>query len=62
MMKQELGGVVGDELRVYGVTGLRVVGASVFSLTTGSAPQATVYAMAEKVCGNFLAAYDKERY
>jgi hypothetical protein len=33
---------------------------SVFSLTPGSAPQTTVYAMAEKVCGNFLAAYDKE--
>lgn len=60
MMKRDLGDVVNGELRVYGVTGLRVAGASVFSLTPGSAPQATVYAMAEKVCRNFLAAYGKE--
>ena len=49
-----------DELRVYDVIGLRVAGVSVFSLTPGSGPQATVYTMAERVCGNFLAACDEE--
>lgn len=60
MMKRELGGVVDDELRVYDVTGLQVASASVFSLTPGSGPRATVYAMVDKVCENFLAAYGKE--
>ena len=52
--------MVDDELRVYDVTGLQVASASVFSLTPGSGPRATVYAMVDKVCENFLAAYGKE--
>jgi len=48
-MRRELGGVVDDELRVYGVRGLRVVDASVMPTLPGGATQHTVYAIAEKV-------------
>lgn len=49
MMPRELGGVVDPELRVYGVTGLSVVDASVQPLIPGAHLCATVYAVAEKV-------------
>ncbi|KAI9051847.1 hypothetical protein LZ554_004108 [Drepanopeziza brunnea f. sp. 'monogermtubi'] len=48
MMKRELGGVVDDQLRVYGVKGLSVADASFFPITPASAPSATIYAAAEK--------------
>lgn len=48
-VKTEWGGVVDNELLVYGVEGLRVVGISTWPLSPGSAPSATVYAVAEKV-------------
>ncbi|KAF8242720.1 GMC oxidoreductase [Wilcoxina mikolae CBS 423.85] len=48
MMKRELGGVVDDELKVYGVEGLRIVDASVMPLIPGSHLSSTVYAVAEK--------------
>lgn len=60
MMKRELGGVVDDKLRVYGVMGLRVAGVSVFSLTPGVDRRRRFNIMAERVCGNFLAACDEE--
>lgn len=48
-MPLELGGVVDEDLRVYGIRGLRIVDASVMPLTVGATTQATVYAIAEKV-------------
>lgn len=50
MMPQDLGGVVDDQLRVYGVQGLRVADISFWPMAVGGAPSATVYAAAEKVC------------
>lgn len=49
MMPRELGGVVDEELRVYGVEGLRVVDASIMSTLVGGNTCQTVYAVAEKV-------------
>lgn len=49
MMKRELGGVVDEELKVYGVKGLRVVDASIMPMIIGSHTSSTVYAVAEKV-------------
>lgn len=49
MMPRELGGVVDEELKVYGVMGLRVVDASVFPLVPGANTCQTTYAVAEKV-------------
>ncbi|KAB5539420.1 hypothetical protein GE09DRAFT_1226239 [Coniochaeta sp. 2T2.1] len=48
MMPRELGGVVDQELRVYGVKGLRVVDASVMPTLPGGNTCQTVYAVAEK--------------
>ncbi len=42
------GGVVDEQLRVYGVKGLRVVDASVFPLVLQSNLQTLVYAVAER--------------
>jgi choline dehydrogenase-like flavoprotein len=50
MMPRELGGVVDEDLLVYGVTGLSVVDASVMPDLPGAYTQQTVYAVAEKVC------------
>jgi choline dehydrogenase len=48
MMPLELGGVVDEELKVYGVKGLRVVDASVFPTLPGGNTCQPVYAVAEK--------------
>ncbi|KAG4421026.1 hypothetical protein IFR04_005789 [Cadophora malorum] len=48
MMKLELGGVVDDQLRDYGVKGLSVADASFMPITPASAPWATIYAAGEK--------------
>lgn len=48
MMPEELGGVVDARLRVYGVSGLRIVDASVLPMIPGTHLQATMYAVAEK--------------
>jgi choline dehydrogenase len=50
MMKLKYGGVLANDLTVYGTTGLSVAGVSTFPLTVGSAPSSTCYAAAEKVC------------
>lgn len=49
MMPRDLGGVVGTDLRVHGVTGLTVADASVMPLIPGAHLCTTVYAVAEKV-------------
>ncbi|KAK1759941.1 hypothetical protein QBC47DRAFT_438262 [Echria macrotheca] len=48
MMPRELGGVVDEELRVYGTAGLRVVDASVIPTIPGANTCQTVYAIGEK--------------
>ena len=48
MKPQADGGVVDERLRVYGVTGLRVVDASIFPLIPDANIQAAVYMTAEK--------------
>ncbi|KAE9369971.1 GMC oxidoreductase [Stipitochalara longipes BDJ] len=48
MLPLELGGVVDETLRVYGIDGLRVVDASVMPTLPGANTCQTVYAIAEK--------------
>ena len=48
MMPRNKGGVVGPDLRVHGVQGLRVVDFSIAPLIPGTHTSATVYALAEK--------------
>jgi choline dehydrogenase len=49
MLSLELGGVVDETLRVYGIDGLRVVDASVMPTLPGANTCRTVHAIAEKV-------------
>ncbi|KAJ6069787.1 hypothetical protein N7499_011674 [Penicillium canescens] len=48
MLPREVGGVVDQELKVYGTENLRIVDASVFPLIPHANPIATVYAVAER--------------
>lgn len=56
MMPRELGGVVDTELRVYDVGSLRVADASVIPVQLSAHPQATLYAIGEKVSAMILKA------
>ena len=49
MLPRALGGVVDEQLKVYGVRGLRVIDASVMPTLPGANTCQTVYAVAEKV-------------
>lgn len=49
MMPRELGGVVDERLKVYGVRNLRVVDASIMPVLVGANTCQTTYAIAEKV-------------
>lgn len=49
MMPRDLGGVFDDQLRVYGVEGLRVADISFWPMPLNGAPSATMYASAEIV-------------
>jgi len=48
MMPERFGGVVGSDLKVYGVEGLRIVDASIMPLQIPGGLQATLYGVAEK--------------
>lgn len=50
MLPKELGGVVGPDLKVHGLKGLRVVDISVLPLLVSSHTSSTAYALGEKVC------------
>lgn len=52
MLPLELGGVVNEELEVYGVDRLRVADASIMPTLVGANTCQTVYAIGEKVCKN----------
>ena len=47
--------VVGHDMKVHGMKGLRVVDASSFPFLPPGHPQATIYAVAEKVASGILA-------
>lgn len=48
MLPKEHGGVVDQDLKVYGTTNLRIVDASIFPLIPHANPMATVYGVAER--------------
>ncbi|KAI1178499.1 oxidoreductase [Nemania sp. FL0916] len=57
MLPEEIGGVVDSSLRVYGVSGLRVVDASVVPLLPPGNLQSTIYALAERAADLIKDAY-----
>ncbi|EIM21609.1 alcohol oxidase [Wallemia mellicola CBS 633.66] len=54
MMPKELNGVVDDELRVYGLSNLRIADASIIPLHVSAHIQATLYGIAEKAADLIL--------
>jgi len=60
MLPRKLGGVVGSDLRVYGLKGVSIVDASIIPLIPSTHLSATVYAIAEKV--SFLTAHLAQFY
>ncbi|KAL5333378.1 hypothetical protein BJX70DRAFT_403615 [Aspergillus crustosus] len=48
MLPRDAGGVVGEDLKVYGIKNLRIVDASIFPLISNTNPMCTVYAVAAK--------------
>lgn len=62
MISQEIGGVVGSELKVYGVENLRVVDANVMPILPAAHMQGSIYAMAEKVLAFYYRSFDRRLY
>lgn len=60
-MPREWGGVVDEELKVYGVDGLRVVDASIMPTIVAATTSMSVYAIAEKVSAINLLHIEAER-
>ncbi|KAB8214285.1 GMC oxidoreductase-domain-containing protein [Aspergillus novoparasiticus] len=60
MLPREQGGVVDQDLEVYGTKNLRVVDASVFPLISYGNPMATVYAVAERATDLIKSAVDEK--
>ena len=58
MGSNPMGKVVDTELRVKGVKGLRVCDASIFPVSIGGHPQATLYALAEKTADMILGRHE----
>jgi len=48
MARRDIGGVVGNDLRVYGTANVRISDASIIPLPLAGHTQATVYAIGEK--------------
>jgi choline dehydrogenase-like flavoprotein len=61
MMRRELGGVVDETARVYGVENLRVVDGSVPPTQVSSHVMTVFYGMAAKIAEEILKAYDKNK-
>ena len=57
MLPQEMGGVIDAKLRVYGVSHLRVVDASVFPIEWSAHMMAPTYGLAEKAAEIIAADY-----
>ncbi|KAK4182808.1 putative GMC oxidoreductase [Podospora australis] len=57
MMPKLLGGVVDSKMRVYDVSGLRVIDTSFWPMVLTAAPTATTYASGEKIADAIKAAY-----
>lgn len=53
--------VVGHDMKVHGMKRLRVVDASSFPFLPPGHPQATIYAVAEKVASEILKGLEKKR-
>ncbi|GAB1191601.1 hypothetical protein APSETT444_000781 [Aspergillus pseudonomiae] len=60
MLPREQGGVVDQDLKVYGTKSLRVVDASVFPLIPYGNPMATVYAVAQRAADLIQSTVDKK--
>jgi choline dehydrogenase len=60
MMPRDKGGVVGPDLSVYGVVGLRVVDLSIVPLIPGTHTSATTYAIGEKAADMIVKRWKKE--
>lgn len=59
-MRRELGGVVDDELRVYGVRGLRVADASIMPTLISGTTQLTAYTIGERAADFIKATWEED--
>ncbi|KAK5715159.1 hypothetical protein LTR15_010576 [Elasticomyces elasticus] len=59
MMRRDLGGVVNNRAQVYGVSGLRVIDASILPTQVSSHMMALLYGVADKIAGYIQDDYSK---